>query len=111
MNEGQMKKRLFWALLILIIICIVTSHIFMENYECAEDEFISACISFFMCIFFLFEAKNAYKPLRSGVINSVKSWYMAKGKTHRYKNICIGALVVFLISGIYFYVSGLVAII
>lgn len=106
-----MKKRLFWALLILIIICIVTSHIFMENYECAEEAFFDARFSFFISVFFLFEAKNAYKPLRSGVINSVKSWYMAKGKTHRYKNICIGAFVFLLISGIYFYVSGLVAII
>ena len=106
-----MKRWVFFSLLFFSIICVVTSHIFVKIFECAEDEFISSCISFFMCIFFLFEAKNAYKPLRSGVINSVKSWYIAKGKVHRYKNFCVGALVVFLISGVYFYVSGLVKII
>ncbi|MEE0946699.1 MAG: hypothetical protein U0M42_07755 [Acutalibacteraceae bacterium] len=103
-----MKKNLFNILLTLFGILLLISIFFYFCFDVAKQEFTNSIIGMTSSIFFLFEAKNAYKPLIVfGVANPVKGMFHNMGKPQGYKVLCIISLIFFAVAGTIDFIEGI----
>ena len=95
-----MNKKKFYGFQLLFLLIFILSIVIAYSIEEVESEFMGVGISVFWLSLWLFEIKNANKPLRrSGEHNSLKRMYQSKNKLDKYKKICKVIFVIFLVMG------------
>lgn len=106
-----MRKKTFVLLLILMVLFCAFSIYLNYQYEFAIAEFSGAGGGFMIAVMFLFDYKNASKPMEDwGPRNSIKHILQRKGKLHLYKRWACFTLVLSLLWGSISFLIGMVKV-
>jgi hypothetical protein len=106
-----MKIKTFVSLLILMVLFCALSVYLQYQYEFTISEFSNAGGGFLLAVIFLFDYRNASKPMEDwGAWNSVKHILQRKGKLHLYKRWSLFTLVLSLLWGIIFFLIGIIKV-